>query len=310
MTSFKITIPSERTPSGQEVTRWLVKKPKEEITYELLVGRLRDIIPTPTSGYNVTWTDEENTHSVANTEQLYEAICYFEEKKLPDRCVRLQAKPQDVIDFASALELMTLQAEPQSCRPSASTSKTSPSNETTVPPNNANLSLLADSSVLAALKRDRLNRLVLQANESVTIAPQPPFDADWDVISNVQHKAIPSEATMLKPVNELSSVHNKPQSKTRTHNSNKSVISTTRHPVNSGTDMKLLTHSLREGKEISESGRNSRNKLSRSEIDALARKFYKMGFHFEEKTLISVIEDYKGDANLILDKLTQMQNIK
>ncbi|TGZ50625.1 hypothetical protein CRM22_010778 [Opisthorchis felineus] len=309
MTSFKITIPSERTPSGQEVTRWLVKKPKEEITYELLVGRLRDIIPTPTSGYNVIWTDEKNTHLVTNTEQLYEAIRYFEEKKFPDRCVRLQAEPRDVIDVASALELMSLQTEPQSCRPSPSTSKTIPSNETTVPPKNLNLYLVEDSSVLTALKRDRLNRLVVQANESVTIAPQPPFDADWDVISNVQHKAIPSEATVLNPVNELPSIHSKPQSKTGTHNS-KSAISTTRHPVNRGTYMKSLAYPLTEGKEISEGGRNSQYKMSRSEIDTLARKFYKMGFHFEEKTLISVIEDYKGDANLILDKLTQMQNTK
>ncbi|OON21547.1 hypothetical protein X801_02556 [Opisthorchis viverrini] len=310
MTSFKITIPSERTSSGQEVIRWLVKKPKEEITYDLLVGRLRDIIPTPTIGYNVIWTDEENTHLVTNTKQLHEAIRYFEEKKLPDRCVRLQAEPRDVIDVASALELMALQAEPQSCQPSSSTSKTIPSDETRVPTKNSNTHLLADSSMLAALKRDRLNRLVLQANESVTIAPQPPFDADWDVISNVQHKAIPTEATMLNPVNELSSVHSKPQSRTGTHNSNKSAISTTRHPVNSETYMKTLAHPLTEGKEIHEGGRNSPYKMSRSEIDTLARKFYKMGFHFEEKTLISVIEDYKGDANLILDKLTQMQNTK
>ncbi|KAF5396161.1 hypothetical protein PHET_11218 [Paragonimus heterotremus] len=322
MPSFKITIPSTRTESGQEVTRWNVKQPKDQITYRMLTERLRAIIDTPTTGYNVTWTDDKDVNVVHNTEDLHKAIDFFEEKQPPDRCIRLKAEPQDTLDLLSALEILEVENQGfKSQQPTATDSdefqmvdieqrnSDGEEHKTSVATTEqeekikdaitqTDCDLLSGLNVKAVMSK----QLTVHIGESISIPPQHPFDKDNKPSCYVNcgiarcgrtRNHSPATSSLSTGTPEVFV-----QKETDFSGSVSQSTTPTPNVEQHGTD-------LPEGISLNDNTTNL--KLSKQSVSDLARKLYMMGFRFEEKVLRRTIRECKGDMNMIIDKLSSLE---
>ncbi|KAF7233550.1 hypothetical protein EG68_12513 [Paragonimus skrjabini miyazakii] len=322
MPSFKITIPSTRTDSGQEVTRWNVKQPKDQITYRMLTERLRAIIDTPTTGYIVTWTDDNDLNVIHNTVDLHKAIDYFEKKQLPDRCVRLKAEPQDTLDLLSALEILETENQGfKSQQPTATdsdefqmvdieqrnsdreeqkTNKAIVEQKTKIKDAMAQTEcfLLSGLNVQAGMSK----KLTVHVGESISIPPQYPFDKDNKPSCDMARCRMTSNQSPATSSLSMGTSEVEIQKYITGETDFTGPVSKSTNPTlnvgQHGTD-------LPGGISLNDNATNL--KLSKQSVSDLARKLYIMGFRFEEKVLRRTIRECKGDMNMIIDKLSSLE---
>lgn len=294
MPSFKITIPSSRTESGQEITRWNVNKPIEQVTFDLLVKRLRQLIDTPTSGYIVTWSDAGKTHNVQTTEELHEAIEYFAEKKYADKCVRLKAEPKDVLDFRAALEMLAAENSNEQQSAVHEQSENAISNDKV--DQTSGRSKIEDKNQKKPEKPSPMKGFTIQSVVSINIKPEPPFEEE----SLRQKSTTPapgvSEPSVSVPTRSTP-IQITPSAASAQPNRS---IPAERSPLTGSPNIQQSLQASNDSRTESQ----GKTKLSREQVYALSRQLYMMGFQFSEDKLKRTIRKYNGDINLIVDKLT------
>ncbi|KAA3678941.1 uncharacterized protein DEA37_0015076 [Paragonimus westermani] len=328
MPSFKIIIPSARTESGQEVTRWNVKQPKDQITYKMLTDRLRTLIDTPTTGYVITWTGDKDVNVIHNTQDLHKAINYFEEKQFADHCVRLKAEPQDILDLFSALEILeTENQEFKTQQPTAADSdefqmvnieqhNSDPEEHKTTKAATEQEAKIRDAItqtecfLLSGLnvRAEVSKQLTVHVGESISIPPKHPFDQVLDNKPSCyvncgiakckrtrnQRSATPSLSTGTSEVLEQKDIVGETD-----------FTGSVPQSVSSAPNIEQQETDLPEGIPLNDSP--TTHKLNTQSVDDLARKLYMMGFRFEEKVLRRTIRECKGDMNVIIDKLSSLE---
>ncbi|CAL8092633.1 unnamed protein product [Calicophoron daubneyi] len=319
MPSFKIEIPSTRAESGREYTRWTVNKPIEEVTYELLVDRLRKIVETPTSGYTVTWSDGVGQRTITNTRDLHAAINYFAERNFPDHCVRLRAEMKDTLDVFEAFEILTndmsqdssadragdhsLENEQSSCyHPHYSNSE-----ECTINDQPADVRNFRGSD--RGHTQRRKIKLSINYTGSFTIEPVPPFDNEETFMAILDAQSSPSPTVRLPADNSkqkppkasalsVDDMRRKQPAPVIQPDDDIPPLPPRRNPSRGP------ENSARSA-DISQE-RSHPSKLTEDDIDDICRQLYMMGYRKDEKLLKSTVKSCRGSMNKILDKLDAM----
>ncbi|CAH8595383.1 unnamed protein product [Dicrocoelium dendriticum] len=324
MPTFKLVFPSNRAKDGWETTRWNVKQPKESITYDMLVTRLRQIIDTPTSGYAVTWSDGEDVCSIRSTEELQDAIDFFEENQANDKCIRLMAEPVDKIDLFTAMQLYSQ----LNSSDAAEESVMDVNENTEVAKNNLdtdgdveNNCISAVSSTVSSAVETNNERhftsthpvLSIQTNASVNIKPEPLFDDTkeraaafrlkasrglFPVVRESRSKRISPAEVKVKdaaPDNVVTTVEQ------TNGECAKDDLPNTQQPVDKDVEREAQIQP-----DYFETEALSRTWTIPENTFDLSRQLYMMGFRFDEKTFKRIIRECSGDVNLIIDKLSNL----
>ncbi|KAF8571631.1 hypothetical protein P879_00676 [Paragonimus westermani] len=277
----------------------------------------------------MTDCDDKDVNVIHNTQDLHKAINYFEEKQLPDHCVRLKAEPQDVLDLFSALEILeTENQEFRAKQPTAADSdefqmvdigqhNLDPEEHKTVKATTQEEAKIRDAItqtecfLLSGLnfRAEVSKHLTVHVGESISIPPKHPFDqvSDYKPSCYVNCGIVKCKRTRNQRSATSSLSTGTPEVLApRDIAGETDFTGSVSHSTSSALNIEQQETDLPEGIPLNDSPTTHR--LNTQSVDDLARKLYMMGFRFEEKVLKRTIRECKGDMNVIIDKLSSLES--